>query len=42
MRAIIYTRYGAPEVLTLTERGKPVPRFNQVLVKVHAVSLNPL
>ena len=42
MRAIIYTRYGAPEVLTLTERDKPVPRFDQVLVKVHAVSLNPL
>jgi len=28
MRAIVYTRYGAPEVLTLTERDKPVPRFN--------------
>lgn len=41
MRAIVYTRYGPPEVLQLQEVERPVPNDDQVLVKVHAVSLNP-
>jgi NADPH:quinone reductase-like Zn-dependent oxidoreductase len=40
VKAIVYTRYGPPEVLGLADVQTPVPRDNEVLVKVHAVSLN--
>ena len=40
MKAVVYTRYGPPEVLGLAEVPMPVPQDNEVLVKVHAVSLN--
>jgi NADPH:quinone reductase-like Zn-dependent oxidoreductase len=40
MKAIVYTQYGPPDVLQLKEVAKPVPTDNQVLIKVHAVSLN--
>jgi NADPH:quinone reductase-like Zn-dependent oxidoreductase len=38
----VYTKYGPPDVLQLKEVAKPVPRDNQVLVKVHAASANAL
>jgi NADPH:quinone reductase-like Zn-dependent oxidoreductase len=36
MRAVIHDRYGPPEVLRVAERQQPVPKEDEVLVKVHA------
>ncbi|HEX7846851.1 MAG TPA: NAD(P)-dependent alcohol dehydrogenase [Chitinophagaceae bacterium] len=40
MKAIIYHKYGSPDNLELAEVPKPIPADDEVLVKVHAVSLN--
>jgi len=42
LKAIIRTKYGSPDVLELRETDKPTPADNQVLVRVHAASVNPL
>ena len=40
MKAIVYTDYGTPDNLSLQETGKPVPKDNEVLVKIRAASIN--
>jgi NADPH:quinone reductase-like Zn-dependent oxidoreductase len=42
MKAIIHERYGRPSVLEVREVDKPVPEDDQVLLRVHASSVNPL
>lgn len=40
MKAVVYTKYGSPDVLEYAEAEKPVPKDDEVLVEVRAASLN--
>jgi NADPH:quinone reductase-like Zn-dependent oxidoreductase len=41
MKAVIYTEFGPPDVLQIKDIDKPVPKDNEVLVRVRAASINP-
>src|ERR1700730_14554661 len=40
MRAVVYDRYGPPDVLRLEDVQRPVPAEDEVLVRVHATTVN--
>jgi NADPH:quinone reductase-like Zn-dependent oxidoreductase len=40
MKAVVFTKYGSPDALELKEVDKPIPRDDEVLIKVFAVSIN--
>ena len=42
MKAAVYSKYGPPDVLQIKDVEKPVPKDNEVLIKVRSASVNPL
>jgi len=42
LKAAVYTRYGPPDVVQITDVEKPIPKDNEILIRVRAASVNPL
>jgi NADPH:quinone reductase-like Zn-dependent oxidoreductase len=40
LKAVVYRRYGPPDVLSVEDIEKPTPRDDEVLLRVHAASIN--
>src|SRR6266496_3144870 len=40
MKAIVYTKYGSPDVIQLKDVEKPAPKDDEVLIKIYAASVN--
>jgi hypothetical protein len=40
MKAIVYEKYGSPDMLQLKEVANPVPTDDELLIKVHTISVN--